>query len=744
MNAKSFLNLFLALCMALGALAFAPVKPAHAAAIITVNTLSDVSDGSCSDGDCTLRDAIDLAAAGDTINFSVNGTITMNGVEFYLDKNLTIDGPGADKLTISGNDGRRVFGIYGVHTIVMEGLTIAHGKVTNEHGAGIWNHGYLTLNNVVVTGNDVVSTGSIVVGGGIYNSGSLTMNGGAVMTNTAHDLGGGIYSDNGSIANLNAVLISGNSALDTDSSGGGMFARPEASIKINNSSIINNSAKYHGGGMVAETSLTMTNSLIANNSVTSPTINGSGGGIVLHDGSSYGNVYLLTNVTISGNSVSNSANTAFAGGIQLSNGALTMNNVTIANNSSQESGGGIFAGGSNPKMRNSIIAGNTTTQDSTDDCTGTIISLDYNLVQVDTCLTNAAHDIKGVSPLLNPLADNGGPSMTHSLGAGSAALNAGDNVSCASTDQRGIARPQGGVCDMGAFEHVNSAPSGLALSANSIAENLPIGTLVGSLSTTDANPSDAHTYSFCGGANDASFSIAGNALKTAAIFDYETKSSYAICIRTNDGYGGLFNKNFTVNVSNASETLTAIFRSAGAQDGWTLESGENTSKGGTVNSSATTLRLGDNAAKKQYRSTLSFATGADLPDNAVITKVTLKVKRQGISGGGDPVAALQGFMVDFRKGSFGQPTLQAGDFQAAANKSYGPFAPALSSGWYAFNLTTAKAYVNKLATGNGLTQIRLRFQLDDNDNGVANVLSLFSGEAGAANRPQLIVEYYVP
>lgn len=65
-------------------------------------------------------------------------------------------------------------------------------------------------------------------------------------------------------------------------------------------------------------------------------------------------------------------------------------------------------------------------------------------------------------------------------------------------------------------------------------------------------------------------------------------------------------------------------------------------------------------------------------------------------------------------------------------------------GWYSFDLTAAKTYINKLASGSGLTQIRLRFKLDDNNNAIANYLSLYSANAVAASRPQLIVQYYVP
>jgi hypothetical protein len=193
-----------------------------------------------------------------------------------------------------------------------------------------------------------------------------------------------------------------------------------------------------------------------------------------------------------------------------------------------------------------------------------------------------------------------------------------------------------------------------------------------------------------------------------------------------------------------SKLAPTVNYSSAALDGWILESTETSGLGGTLNSTATTFRLGDDAAKKQYRGVLSFNTGASLPDNAVITKATLKIKKQGIIGGGNPVTMFQGFMVDIKKGFFGTAVLQIADFQTTASKTYGPFVTALSSGWYSIDLTSGKAYINKLSTLSGLTQIRLRFKLDDNNNAIANYLSLFSGNAPAASRPQLIVEYYVP
>jgi hypothetical protein len=189
---------------------------------------------------------------------------------------------------------------------------------------------------------------------------------------------------------------------------------------------------------------------------------------------------------------------------------------------------------------------------------------------------------------------------------------------------------------------------------------------------------------------------------------------------------------------------TTSFMSLSAQDGWVLESSETSNTGGVINSTTATFNLGDDAAKKQYRGLLSFSTGS-LPDNAFITRVTLKVRKSTVVGGGDPVVMFQGFMVDIKNGYFGtSSTFQTTDFQATASKLIGPYNAALVGGWYSIDLTGAAPFVNKLATGSGLTQMRLRFKLDDNNNALANYLSLYSGNATAASRPQLIITYIVP
>jgi uncharacterized repeat protein (TIGR02543 family) len=293
----------------------------------------------------------------------------------------------------------------------------------------------------------------------------------------------------------------------------------------------------------------------------------------------------------------------------------------------------------------------------------------------------------------------------------------------------------------------NNPPTDISLSASSVNENKPIGTTVGTLTATDPDAGDTHTYSLgCAvpGVDDVSFTIAANAVQTAAIFDYETKNSYAICVRSDDGHSGTFDKNFTISVNNLIEPKTLVLRSVALQDGWVLETGENTNLGGVTDVQSTTLRLGDDVNRKQYRSILSFATGAGLPDNAVVTKVTLKFRKQGISGGGNPITMFQGLMVDIRRGLFGTTAIQATDWQGPAHKSIGPFKPVVSGGWYTLNLTNLRGYVNKLTTSGGVTQLRLRFKLDDNGDSAANVLSIYSGNAGISSRPQLIVEYYVP
>jgi hypothetical protein len=176
-------------------------------------------------------------------------------------------------------------------------------------------------------------------------------------------------------------------------------------------------------------------------------------------------------------------------------------------------------------------------------------------------------------------------------------------------------------------------------------------------------------------------------------------------------------------------------------DGWVLEKNEQSGQGGSLNRTANFFMLGDNPQDRQFRAILSFNT-ASLPDQAVITGVTLKICRQGMAGT-NPFSTHDSLRVSIRKprfGSLGQ--LQVSDFQAPADKgSVGAFGMTPLDNWYFVELSAAAfPFVNLT----GLTQFRLQFVIDDNDDQGADYIKFFSGDASIENRPKLIVDYFVP
>jgi hypothetical protein len=182
--------------------------------------------------------------------------------------------------------------------------------------------------------------------------------------------------------------------------------------------------------------------------------------------------------------------------------------------------------------------------------------------------------------------------------------------------------------------------------------------------------------------------------------------------------------------------------SIGIGDGWILEDSEDSTTGGTLDSTATTFRLGDDASDRQYRAILYFNTDL-LPDDAVITRVLLKIRYQGLTGT-DPFAILGGLKVDIRIPYFGTSTsLVASDFQAAASLSnVATFRTTPVSNWYTAVLrASGYPFVNP----SGTTQFRLRFLTGDNDDSAADYMRFLSGNhATLAARPTLIIDYYVP
>ncbi|MGQ0593866.1 MAG: choice-of-anchor Q domain-containing protein [Gammaproteobacteria bacterium] len=261
---------------------------------------------------------------------------------------------------------------------------------------------------------------------------------------------------------LNETTVSGGFA---DGDGGGIENRGGA-VTLTDSTVFANGAYYRGGGVEndVDSTLTLTNSTVSNNYG----FRGRGGGVY------NGGTATLTNSTISGNS------TFELGGGGVSNyGALTLTNSTISGNSATY-GGGVYNGGTLILAR-SLLSGNTALNGA--EIYGGVIADNFNLfghsgithAQAFSGFSPGANDLiatsDGTTPtalgtiLVGTLADNGGPTKTHALAVGSPAIDTSpaDN-DCQRTDQRGIGRPQGISCDIGALEGTPSRAADLAIS----------------------------------------------------------------------------------------------------------------------------------------------------------------------------------------------------------------------------------------------------------------------------------------
>lgn len=268
------------LAAALGAMWLRSVVAVTVTAVITVNSSADTTIAD--DGNCTLREAIaninsdsdttngdcETGNGNDVIEFAaaLNGqTITLAGTELSISDNATINGPGAQLLSISGNDVSRVFNITS-GVVEITGITIQSGHVISDNGGGIRNAGTLILRYSAVVNNHIASGGT-TDGGGIYNTGTLTITNSAVISNAnlgATARGGGIASANGT-ANIIDSTISGNTS---NTWGGGVHNTGSSTMNIVNSAIVNNVATvFWGGGLVVGNGTTayMKNSLLAYN-----------------------------------------------------------------------------------------------------------------------------------------------------------------------------------------------------------------------------------------------------------------------------------------------------------------------------------------------------------------------------------------------------------------------------------------------------------------------------------------------
>jgi len=416
------------------------------AATITVTNIND-------DGAGSLRAAIAAASPGDTINFALTypATITLSST-LTITQNLTIQGPGASNLSISGNRAVLVLSVSPGVTAVVSGLTIEWGDTFSSEGssgAGINNAGSLALTNSTVSNNYAY------VGGGIYNTGALTITSSTVSDNLA-TLGGGIWNSGTLTVNFSTV------SNYADASGGGMVNNG-GTVTISNSTFLGNAIDaFCAGGIWNEDGMvTVAGSTFSQNS------SACGGGI-LNDGT-----LIVINSTFTGNR-------GQVGGGVLNNGTLTLTNSTFSDNGSAD-GGAIYNGGT-LNIKNTILA------DNGGNCAGAVaISAGHNLSDDASCDFGGVGDLNSTPAGLDPagLQNNGGSTQTIALLFTSPAVNAipvsplnycslSDGVTPVATDQRGMIRPQLQNCDIGAYEFA-TANSLIAAVESQISESMSGG-----------------------------------------------------------------------------------------------------------------------------------------------------------------------------------------------------------------------------------------------------------------------------
>ncbi|MEB3358153.1 MAG: choice-of-anchor Q domain-containing protein [Synechococcales bacterium] len=407
---------------------------------LTVNTLVDEADGSVTDGDVSLRDAIAAIAPGGTITFaddlvsgSNNGTITLALGELLIDKSLKINGDlnndANPDITIDANQQSRVFNIdngTGASVdISLEGLTITGGRTLNygENGGGIY-----TLESLTLTNSRILDNSTFGYGGGIYSIGDLTISGSGISGSHADNEGGGIFSigtvkvndsriDNnysgfygGGIYNVGTVTVT-SSTVSGNATFYGAGGIEGDIVTVINSTISDNYAgyrrgggingdvvtvigstitqnySYRNGGGISGGTVTVTNSTVSNNHSENRGGGGISGGTVTvsnstisgnrSDGVDYGGGGIDSGTaTVVNSTISGNFAKGDGGGINSFN--LTVTNGTITLNESQSNAGGVFTNGSDVVIKNSIIAGNTAVANP--DVEGSFVSNGANLV----------------------------------------------------------------------------------------------------------------------------------------------------------------------------------------------------------------------------------------------------------------------------------------------------------------------------------------------------------------------------
>ncbi len=357
---------------------------------------------------------------------------------------------------------------------VVDGFVItagyANGNVLQSHttGGGIQLLSGSSPNfaNLTLQGNRASANG----GAFFAENSTSRMTSSVFMGNNANN-GGGAYIEDGAVE-FSHVIFDSNSAND----GGGLTLSLTNLSVLTDVSFLSNTVTTNGGGMVAGNDtapllidVTFTGNSaayggglavnpLANPDLTSATFNGNqatqGGGAIYAAGSLSGYAYLtMRNSTISGN------NAVWGGAYYGSIADTLLRHVTVSGNTASLSAGGFYnTNSSGLNLINSIV-GNSTAGDCVN-LSGATAGGTNSLVEdaANACgLTNGVNgNIVGQDPVLGPLADNGGLTLTHELMSNSPAVNNADDFSCLFIDQRGLLRPNGVRCDMGSFEAIIS------------------------------------------------------------------------------------------------------------------------------------------------------------------------------------------------------------------------------------------------------------------------------------------------
>jgi predicted outer membrane repeat protein len=440
---------------AAGAAAGASVifAPGAQAATFTVTNLNDAGAGS-------LRDAVEDANAApgpDVVAFQsgLSGTITLVS-QIEIDEGLEIQGPGANAITVSGNDAVRIFyadtdvaGDPG-EAVTISGLTLTDGTTVGsaeeDGGAVLANYTDLTLSGVVVRDSFAETFGGGVMG----ESSSVNVLSSTMTGNTSDGDGGAIYRDNNEYGpeTIRDSVFTGNQATG-DGGAIALYDTYEAPVRIENVVVSGNTSGRSGGGIKLydwdpDGPITIANSTISGNE------SEEGGGLAMYTSISSGTPppVVVENTTVSGNTA-----TEQGGGIEfraLDGSTPVVRNSTVTGNSAPD-GGGLFvddypAGNGPVTVSSTIVANNSATNSGPDlgeatDADGFVIgfSLIENPAGASVVEDPAGSNITGQDPQLGPLADNGGPTQTHLPALTSPALDAGIANGLA-TDQRGLQR----------------------------------------------------------------------------------------------------------------------------------------------------------------------------------------------------------------------------------------------------------------------------------------------------------------